>query len=374
MTSPADIKRGESTSELSTNQSQIPSYISSTPLLDALYSIFSRREDPGPALARVLTTDADWDTPLFALNSCTEAADYLSTFLSFVMDPTIYVHSADQAGDTLRFSWFISFTYPLPWRPRVSLSGTSIATLKDGLVSRIEDDWCVPPRNLIVQALPTLTDIVWLWPTPHGENDIGSRRLIRETKTYKIVKRAPHKEIRIRQKLSEGDREMVWAVPCLPEELFEGSLRKKELYSTVTPISLHKVEEEVFEWAVPVPGTLVGSSDVLVVEPTAENAKVVDVGERTLAIVRFRGLASRTVVEKQLNQLADSLIADGVMKDKSDVRGGAVWVRSYDGKVGFNSKGILAIATYGATYGLPRLNELSVDLTDVVATIEVSDE
>lgn len=252
------------------------------------------------------------------------------------------------------------------------MSGTSVATLQDGLVSRIEDDWYVPPVNLVVQALPTLTDIIWLWPTPHAENDAGARRFIRKGAGYKIIKQAAHKELRVRQVLKAQEREMVWAAPALPEEVFEGNLRRKELYSTVTPIALHKVTDDEHEWAVPVPGTLVGSSDILVHPPIAENANIVDVAERTMAVMRFKGLASREVVDGRLKRLIDTLIADGIIKDKTDIARGKVWVRSYDGKVGFNSKGVLSIATHGATLGLPRLNELAVDLTEAIASDQVT--
>lgn len=374
MTSPTDIVRGESRGELTKEPSSIPSFVSTTPLLAALYAVFSGREEAGPALARVLTADAGWDTPLFTLDSSTEAADFLSTFLSFAIVPTIHFLSAKGEEDTLTFTWSVSFIYPLPWRPHVSVSGTSVATLQDGLVSHIEDDWYVPPFNLIVQALPTLTDFIWLWPAPHAENDAGTRRFIRKGKGYEIIKQAPHKEIRVRQILKDQEREMIWAVPSLPEEVFEGNLRRKELYSTVTPISVHKVTDDEHEWAIAVPGTLVGSSDVLVEPPTAENANVVDVGERTMAVVRFRGFSTREVVDERLERLIGTLVADGIIKDGTDIARGKVWVRSYDSKVGFNSKGFLSIAMHGATLGLPRLNELAVDLTDVIAADQVTNK
>lgn len=218
------------------------------------------------------------------------------------------------------------------------------------------------PLNIIAQTLPTLPDFIWLWPAPHAETDRGSRSTLHSTWKYSIIRQAPREEFRIRATLQMAEQNLVWATPALPEDAFEGNLRKMEVYSTVSPISLRRVSGDVFEWSIAVPGAHVGSGNVRVVQPSAEEAEIVEVGERNFAVVRFRGYSKREEMMDRLEKLRAALVQDGIIGEK-EVEECPFWIRVYNAKVGFNSSGSLAMAMYGSSKGVPRINEIAIELT-----------
>jgi hypothetical protein len=52
------------------------------------------------------------------------------------------LHDIQQTGDRIRSDWTLSWNTPLPWRPRISISGWSELTLNDqGLIISHIDYW-----------------------------------------------------------------------------------------------------------------------------------------------------------------------------------------------------------------------------------------
>jgi hypothetical protein len=52
------------------------------------------------------------------------------------------LHSIDRQGDRIRTDWTLSWTTPLPWQPRIAISGWSELTLNaDGLIASHIDYW-----------------------------------------------------------------------------------------------------------------------------------------------------------------------------------------------------------------------------------------
>jgi len=106
-------------------------------------------------------------------------------------------------------------------------------------------------------------------------------------------------------------------------------------------------------------------------QPVEPGAEIFDVPESVMAIFRFRGYATRDVVLTNLAKFKKRLVADGIFESMGDVREEDVWVRVYDSKVGFNTKGMLSMAMYGSSKGVPRVNEIAIDLsgTEVAKTL-----
>lgn len=366
-----------------------PPSIAEHPLLSALYEAFSKRtSDP---LRQVISADAQWITPFFDASSADKVLRTIDDFLSFAVDPTITIYELRPEDDegTLSFCSTISFNYPLPWRPRVSASITSTVSVSSSsntneslLVTKVEDKWYTSPFTLVVQSLPRLTDIFWLYPAPHAETDRGQRQKLLSTSDYTIIYQAPRAEYRVISNIQFFEKDLVWAMPALPEISFEGNLRRLEKYSTVSPICLRVLDNELqkkkkslaYQWAIPVAGTLVGSSDVLAQFPLAERAELINVRRRLMAVSRFRGLSREKEVKKRVERLLDSLERDGVISGRHDsicFGGCNVWVRVYDCKVGFNSIGAISMAMFGSSTGVPRVNEIAIDLTDFVSEAEL---
>lgn len=334
--------------------SPFPLHILSTPLLKALFTSF-RNRNCTPSLTDFCSSDVVWDTPLFTLSSPDELTDLLNSFLSFAIDPTIYIPPPTASIDCINsFAWTVSFNWPLPWRPRVAISGETELTFEKEKVTKISDDWNVNLGNLIKQTLPTLTDLAWLWPTPHAESDVGMRRLIEKRDGYQVMKTMPRDQLRVKYKLQDVETKYVWMAPVLPDDVFTGSLRKQELYSVVTPTAVSHLGDRMYEFAVNIPGLLVGSTDVGVPE-CGGDAEVVHVPELTVAVVRVRKTLTEKVVRETVETVSAQLERDGwsILK---------WWARSFDARVGFNEKGYLAIASFGKTAYAPAFGEIVVEI------------
>ncbi|PXF44188.1 hypothetical protein BWQ96_06048 [Gracilariopsis chorda] len=361
-----------------------PPAVAHNPFLSALYRAFSTAS--AACFENLFEEGIRWDAPFLDAHSRDRVLDLLDDFFAFAVDPTIAVYQVQTSDDEtqLQFNWTLSFNYPLPWRPRVSASGVSSVTLSSPTsVEHIKDEWYTSPATLITQSLPRVTDMFWLYPSPHSETDRGQRKMIRSTSQYSIIHQAPCAEYRVLGQVEYYEHELIWAMPAIPKHAFEGGLRKLEQYSAVSPVALRLFEDFdlegdranaqddtlTYQWALPVPTTLIGSSDVLVQFPMAKDAHVLNVPRRLMAVARFKGFSTRTEVQKRLKALVDALVADNVIPpDEQSVRFGGrnVWVRGYECKVGFNSKGVLSMAMYGGSKGVPRVNEIAIDLTELV--------
>lgn len=351
-----------------------PLSVQSNGLTAALYQLFSKSGDANFVLSDVLAADVTWKMPLFNATSRKQVCDALDQFLSFSLQCTIAIFDVvndeedgnieiGENGRGFSFEWTLSFLYPLPWRPRVAFSGATQATTNsEGLVTALVDDWYAPPVNIIQQTLPRLKDFFWLWPSPHAEMDSGTRRVLKTTPNYKIIAQAPRAEVHIVAPVKENERELIYVTPALPADVFEGGLRRLEFYSTVSPLSIRQLHGDDFEWVVAVPGAHVGSSNILFPTPMVEGVTVRVTGKRIFATYRFRGFSTRSETEKRLQKLVKHLRDDSVWE--GDILASDVWVRSYDIKVGFNSAGLISMAMYTNSRGVPRVNEIAIDITD----------
>lgn len=356
-----------------------PDFVTSNRLTAALYDVFSSQGAKLSSLSSLLAPDVFWDMPVFTSRSRREANDILSQFFSFSIEPSITVYSVtyesteeeQQNDDTCSFyfEWTLSFLYPFPWRPRVCVSGKSKVIMSTssiaGSVKRIEDDWFVSPLSLIQQALPRLRDIFWLFPGPPPESDIGTRRILQPAtrkRPYAIVLQAPRAEFSAIGHINLNEREVLYTAPSFPPDAYEGRLRRREFYSTVTPVSVRYAGGDDFEFMVNVPGGHVGSSNVLLKAPLAQGVSINIQPRRVFAILRFSGFSTRQKSEVQLQSLIEMLRQDGWWE--GDVLASDVWIRTYDNFVGFNSKGLLAISLFGNSKLIPRTNEVAIDITE----------
>lgn len=354
-----------------------PDFVTSNRLTAALYDLFSSQGANLSSFSSLLAPDVFWDMPLFTSRTRREVNGILSQFFSFSIEPSITVYSVtyesvEEKDNTCLFSfeWTLSFLYPFPWRPRVCVSGKSKAIMSTsssiaGSIKRIEDDWFVSPVSLIQQALPRLRDIFWLFPGPPPESDTGTRRILQPAtreRPYSIILQAPRAEFSAIGYINLNEREVLYTAPSFPPDAYEGRLRRREFYSTVTPVSVRYAGGNDFEFMVSVPGGHAGSSNVLVKAPLTQGVSINIQPRRVFAVLRFRGFSTRSKSEKQLQSLIEMLREDGWWD--GDVLASDVWIRTYDNFVGFNSKGLLAISLFGNSKLIPRTNEVAIDITE----------
>jgi len=333
----------------------------------ALDALFNRRDSEKSSvdiLSSFCCSDVVWNNPLFRTSTVQELADNIDSLRSFILDSTIEILSETEDGECTNVEWLFSFVHPLPWAPRVTISGKSSSTSTSAGTKRIEDLWSNSPWTVIRQALPRLTDAMWLWPSPHAETDIGVRRVVKRTRDYTIVSYAAHPEFRVRGDVEPFEMRTVWAMGVLPDDSFIGSLRRREPYDAVSPIGVRRISGERFEWAVSVPGSAFGKNSSNMEHPF-NNASFSLVRERRLAIVRFRGFATQKYFVANRDKLLAALVRDQLLDEEDAKDESRVWSRLYQSKLGFNSKFEPTMASYGHVSWLPRVNEIAVELDDI---------
>ena len=71
----------------------------------------------------------------------------------FFHNPQLDLRDIQQTGDRIRTDWTLSWTTPLPWKPRISISGWSDLTidLTTGLITQHIDFWNCTRWNVVQQ-------------------------------------------------------------------------------------------------------------------------------------------------------------------------------------------------------------------------------
>jgi hypothetical protein len=70
------------------------------------------------------------------------------------VQPQLDLHDIRQSGDTIQTRWTLSWTTPLPWKPRISIPGWSELRLnEDGLIASHIDYWNCLRLDVLKQHL-----------------------------------------------------------------------------------------------------------------------------------------------------------------------------------------------------------------------------
>ncbi|MEB3359613.1 MAG: DUF2358 domain-containing protein [Synechococcales bacterium] len=69
--------------------------------------------------------------------------------------PQLDLHNIQQSGKQIRTDWTLSWTTPLPWRPRIAIDGWSELTVnEDGLIASHIDYWHCSRLDVLKQHFP----------------------------------------------------------------------------------------------------------------------------------------------------------------------------------------------------------------------------
>ncbi|MBD2450926.1 DUF2358 domain-containing protein [Nostoc sp. FACHB-152] len=71
---------------------------------------------------------------------------------TWFINPKMDLHDIKPLGDIIKTEWTLSWNTPLPWKPRISISGWSELKLNaDGLIVSHIDYWHCSPLNVVKQ-------------------------------------------------------------------------------------------------------------------------------------------------------------------------------------------------------------------------------
>lgn len=71
---------------------------------------------------------------------------------TWFINPKMDLHNIQPLGDTIKTEWTLSWNTPVPWKPRISISGWSELKLNaDGLIVSHIDYWHCSPLDVVKQ-------------------------------------------------------------------------------------------------------------------------------------------------------------------------------------------------------------------------------
>mmetsp|Transcript_11734 Transcript_11734/g.25379 ORF Transcript_11734/g.25379 Transcript_11734/m.25379 type:complete len:541 (-) Transcript_11734:1935-3557(-) len=349
--------------------------------MEALTSYLEAKSEPLSGLQAVrekLSPSMAWNSELFTDQTSDEAVQQLVRLREFFEKVRLQFEfprklTKSSSPNAFGVEWTLSGTWPLPWRPRVVVSGSSTVTVcesegGDFLVNSVEDSWEQSIGMIYRQLLPRFGDVFELYTSPHAEYSTTTRRVLRTAadKSYTIWEDAPGEEIRAKQNAQEVS-DAWFAVPTAPPDAFAGRIKRAEVFTAVSPICVSRRGSD-YEWRVAVPTELRGGNRCRV---NGDVVQVVKHGRRQIAVGRrFGGFATSARAFDEAYALISRLRLDGVLEgDPKDaasieavVRSPIVRLASYDVKAGFNSRGEFAIVAFVSHLLQRRRNEIWVEL------------
>jgi hypothetical protein len=108
----------------------------------------------GAELGDVLASDCRWDGESETASGATAMAARLGSIGKFFETPRFAIDRCVRTREPLKFApsrseawaaeWAFSGSWPLPWRPRITVRGTCRIATIDGSVVSVEDKWSSP--------------------------------------------------------------------------------------------------------------------------------------------------------------------------------------------------------------------------------------
>jgi hypothetical protein len=102
----------------------------------------------------IYAEDVYFQDPLTKFRGIDRYKKMIQFIQQWFLDPQMDVHDIQQQENTIKTEWTLSWNTPLPWKPRISISGWSELRLnpQNLIVSHI-DYWHCSPLNVLKQHL-----------------------------------------------------------------------------------------------------------------------------------------------------------------------------------------------------------------------------
>jgi hypothetical protein len=90
--------------------------------------------------------------PLTAFRGIERYQKMIQFMAQWFKDIDLQLHQIDQQDDLIQSQWTLTWTTPLPWQPRITITGRSELTLNaDNLINSHIDYWDCSPWNVVQQ-------------------------------------------------------------------------------------------------------------------------------------------------------------------------------------------------------------------------------
>ena len=110
---------------------------------------------PADQTYSLYSEDVFFKDPMNQFRGVKKYQDMIGFISRFFKSPQLDLHDIQQTGQQIRTDWTLSWTTPLPWQPRISISGWSELKVDDaGLICEHIDYWTCDRWNVIQQHFP----------------------------------------------------------------------------------------------------------------------------------------------------------------------------------------------------------------------------
>ncbi|OLP18595.1 hypothetical protein BST81_09910 [Leptolyngbya sp. 'hensonii'] len=113
------------------------------------------RQFPHNQTYSLYAQDVYFQDPLTRFRGLDRYRQMIGFIQTWFLEPHLDLHKIEREHDRITTSWSLSWTTPLPWKPRITILGWSEMTLnsEELIISHI-DYWSCSPWNVVRQHLP----------------------------------------------------------------------------------------------------------------------------------------------------------------------------------------------------------------------------
>jgi hypothetical protein len=102
----------------------------------------------------IYANDVYFQDPLNKFSGVKRYQEMIKFMQTWFLDIKMDLHNIQPLGDTIKTEWTLSWNTPLPWKPRIFISGWSELQLNnEGLIASHVDYWHCSPLDVVKQHL-----------------------------------------------------------------------------------------------------------------------------------------------------------------------------------------------------------------------------